>query len=175
MPPRSGVRALARVYDAFFAALGIVAALLIGAVALGITVDVVLRNLRFGTFSWMLESCEYAIFVATFLGAPWVLRIAAHVRVDVFIQNVPPGLSRALGVFADAVGAATSSVLLYYAITVARGSIRDEARIIKMFIIPEWWVFAVVAFSALLLVVEFVRRLAASLRGAQTGGSGLTL
>ena len=60
------MRAFARLYDAVFAAFGIAAALLIGAVALGITADVILRNLKFGTFSWMLETCEYAIFVATF-------------------------------------------------------------------------------------------------------------
>jgi TRAP-type transport system small permease protein len=169
------MRALARIYDAVFAAFGIAAALLIGAVALGITVDVVLRNLRFGTFSWMLESCEYAIFVATFLGAPWVLRLAAHVRVDLFVQSAPPGVARALGVFADLVGLATSGTILYYAIAVARGSIRDEARIIKMFIIPEWWVFAVVAFSALMLTLEFARRLAAGFAGARREGAGLTL
>jgi hypothetical protein len=58
---------------------------------------------------------------------------------------------------------------------VARGSIRDEARIIKMYIIPEWWVFAVVAFSALMLTIEFVRRFGVSLRGARHEGSGLTL
>lgn len=175
MPPQSGKRALVRAYDAFFAALGIVAALLIGLVAVGITIDVLGRNLGFGTVSWMLEACEYAIFVATFLGAPWVLRLAAHVRVDIFVQSAPRGVARALGHFADLVGLATSATLLYYAIAVARGSIRDEARIIKMFIIPEWWVFAVVAFSALLLVIEFARRLAASLRGARHEGSGLTL
>lgn len=169
------MRAFARVYDAVFAAFGIVAALLIGAVALGITVDVVLRNLNFGTFSWMLETCEYAIFIATFLGAPWVLRLAAHVRVDVFVQSAPPRIARLLGVFAELVGVGTSATLLYYAIAVARGSIHDEARIIKMYIIPEWWVFAVVAFSALMLTVEFVRRFGASLRGAPQEGSGLTL
>lgn len=164
-----------RFYNGIFAAFGIAAALLIGAVAVGITIDVVLRNLKFGTFSWMLEACEYAIFVATFLGAPWVLRLAAHVRVDVFVQSAPPRLARALGVFAELVGIATSATILYYAIAVARGSIRDEARIIKMFIIPEWWVFAVVAFSSLMLTIEFARRFASSLQGARQEGSGLTL
>ncbi len=169
------MRALFRFYDGVYAAFGVAAALLIAAVALGITADVVLRNLRLGTISWMLETCEYAIFIATFLGAPWVLRLAAHVRVDVFVQSAPPGVARLFGIFADGVGVATSTTLLYYAIAVARGSIRDDARIIKMFIIPEWWVFAVVAFSALFLVIEFVRRLVTTFRTGATGGSGLSL
>jgi TRAP-type C4-dicarboxylate transport system permease small subunit len=32
--------------------------------------------------------------------------------------------------------------------------------VIKILIIPEWWVFAVVAVGGLLLVIEFVRRIA---------------
>ena len=169
------MRALSRFYDGLFGALGVISALLIGAVALGITFDVLGRNLGFGTLSWMLEACEYAIFVSTFLGAPWVLRLAAHVRVDVFVQNLGPRWARAFGLFADLVGAGTSATLLYYAIVVARGSIRDEARIIKMFIIPEWWVFAVVAFSAFLLIVEFLRRLAVALRGGTLESQGLSI
>jgi TRAP-type C4-dicarboxylate transport system permease small subunit len=97
------------------------------------------------------------------------------VRVDVLVQNLAPRWARAFGLFADVVGAATSATLLYYAIVVARGSIRDEARIIKMFIIPEWWVFAVVAFSAFLLIVEFLRRLAVALRGGKLESQGLSI
>jgi hypothetical protein len=58
----------------------------------------------------------------------------------------------------DAVGAITCSVIFYYAIVVLNGSIRDDALIIKMFIIPEWWVFAGIAFSLAMLVIEFLRR-----------------
>lgn len=160
------MRAAARLYDGLLHAMGATAAMLIAAVALGMSVDVVQRNLGLGTLSWMLEACEYAIFSATFLGAPWVLRLGAHVRVDVLVSSLPPRAARALEIGGDAVGAATCSVLFYYAIVVVRGAIRDDARIIKMFIIPEWWVFAGIAFSAALLVIEFLRRLASAIRNA---------
>ena len=61
------MRAFSRIYDGLFGALGVVSALLIGAVAVGITYDVLGRNIGFGTVSWMLEACEYAIFMSTFL------------------------------------------------------------------------------------------------------------
>lgn len=161
------MRAVLRFYDLMLNGMGAAAALLIAAVALGMSLDVIQRNLGLGTVSWMLEASEYGIFLATFLGAPWVLRLGAHVRVDVLVQMLPRGVARALEIGGDAVGAATCGVLFYYAVAVARGSIRDEARIIKMFIIPEWWVFAIIAVAAALLVAEFLRRLVTAVTAGQ--------
>ena len=153
------MRAVARLYDLTLHAMGAIAAILIAAVALGISLDVIQRNIGWGTFSWMLEASEYAIFVATFLGAPWVLRLGAHVRVDVLVTSLPPRAARVFETLANLVGVATSGVLLYYALRVTGNSIADDARIIKMFIVPEWWVFALVAFAILLIIVEFLRRI----------------
>jgi TRAP-type C4-dicarboxylate transport system permease small subunit len=160
------MRGAARIYGILMTAMGAAAALLIAAVACGMSLDVIQRNSGLGTLSWMLEACEYGIFLATFLGAPWVLHLGAHVRVDVLVQTLPRPVARALEIGGDAMGAVTCCVLFYYAVVVARGSIRDEARIIKMFIIPEWWVFAVIAFSAAMLIVEFARRLAVAVAAA---------
>src|SRR5262245_25835917 len=106
------MRVLARGYHLVFSALGLVSALLIGAVAVGMSLDVIQRNLGLGTVPWMLEACEYAIFVSTFLGAPWVLHLGAHVRVDVFVQNLPKPVTFLFELFADVVGMATSGVIL---------------------------------------------------------------
>jgi TRAP-type C4-dicarboxylate transport system permease small subunit len=159
------MRAAARLYRGLMMAMGGAAALLIAAVAFGMSFDVIQRNRGAGTLPWMLEACEYGIFLATFLGAPWVLYLGAHVRVDVLVQSLPRALARGLEILGDTIGAVTCGVLLYYALVVTSGSIRDEARLIKMFIIPEWWVFAVIALSAAMLVIEFVRRLVAAAAG----------
>ncbi|MGE5145434.1 MAG: TRAP transporter small permease subunit, partial [Candidatus Eiseniibacteriota bacterium] len=59
----------------------------------------------------------------------------------------------------DAVGLVISIVILWYTIVIVATSARDDAKIIKILIIPEWWVFAIVAVSALLLIVEFICRM----------------
>jgi TRAP-type C4-dicarboxylate transport system permease small subunit len=153
------MRALVRSYDRLIAACGALAAALFGATALGITIDVLLRNSGLGSIAWMLEVNEYALFVATFLGAPWVLRHGAHVRVDVVVGSLPAATARAVDRTADIIGMTATAVLLWYAIDVARTSFREGARVIKMIIIPEWWIFAVVALSAILLIAEFTRRI----------------
>jgi TRAP-type C4-dicarboxylate transport system permease small subunit len=155
----------ARVYDLLHATLGASAACLFAFVALGTTADVVMRNVGLGTITGMLEYCEYALFAATFLGAPWVLKQGAHVRVDVLLGVLPVRAARRLELAANLIGIAVCCVLLYYAVSEARQAYIENQRIIKMFIVPSWQIIAVVAISLALLAVEFARR-------ALAGGPG---
>ena len=82
---------------------------------------------------------------------------------------------RWLEALTDLVGLFASSALLYYAVAVAAASIRDNARVIKILIIPEWWVFAVIAVGAVLLVIEFVRRLLLAFREGPHLGAAPTI
>jgi len=151
--------AAARTYDLFYGFIGALVAALIAFIALIISLDVIMRNVELGSIPWMLEVSEYAQFLATFLGAPWVLKHGAHVRVDVLVSGLPPRIGRALELLGDAIGLVSCLVILYYALSIVFTSAHDGAKIIKILIIPEWWVFAVVALSAFLLIVEFIRRL----------------
>jgi TRAP-type C4-dicarboxylate transport system permease small subunit len=158
------MRALAKLYSGFYALIGFLCGLLIGGIALGITVDVLMRNLKLGSLSWAMEVNEYALYVVTALGAPWALYRGAHVRVDLLIKGVPRAIGRWVEALTDVVGLFASGVLFYYALAVARVSERENARLIKILIIPEWWVYAVVAVGGLLLVVEFARRLGLAIK-----------
>ena len=151
--------AAARLYDAFYRCIGALVCALIAFIALIISLDVLMRNTGLGTLPWMLEVSEYAQFLATFLGAPWVLKHGAHVRVDVIVANLPARAGRMLELLGDTVGLLISVVILWYAVTIVSNSMSEGAKIIKILIIPEWWVFAVVAISALLLIVEFLCRM----------------
>lgn len=117
-----------------------------------------MRNAGLGTITGILEYCEYALFSATFLGAPWVLKQGAHVTVDVFVHGLPPPVARWFERFADLVGLAVCCVLLYYAVAEGWKAHIENQRIIKMFIVPSWLVIGVVACSLALLAVEFGRR-----------------
>jgi TRAP-type C4-dicarboxylate transport system permease small subunit len=169
------MRALAALYFGLHALIGTICGLLIGGIALGITVDVLLRNLKLGSLSWVMEVNEYALYVVTALGAPWALYRGAHVRVDLLVKGVPRAVGRWLEASTDLIGLAASGVLLYYAVAVARASIRDNARLIKILIIPEWWVYAVVAVGAVLLVIEFVRRLVLAVKEGPHQSSAATV
>ncbi len=149
----------ARIYDGVFNLLAVIAALCIALIAILVCTDVILRNAGFPTLPWQIEVSEYAQFVATFLGAPWVLKMGGHVRVDVLLTNLKPAKAFFLEIVADVLGLIASGFLFAYGLYTVYLTWRDNQLQIKMLIVPEWWIYSVVVVSGLLLMAEFIRRL----------------
>ena len=78
-----------RLLDAFAGA----AALILFAMVIVVTADILLRNLTRTGFAWSNEVSEYALYVMTLLTAPWLLRRGQHVRIDIVLTIVPPRLA----------------------------------------------------------------------------------
>ena len=142
------------VYDRVLQGLAACAAVLLGASALAITLDVVGRNVGLGALPWILEVSEYVLPLATFLVAPWLLRRNEHVRLDV-LPRAWPWLNHVTNV----VGLAVCAVLVLYGVRTILNSAQQGAMVFKSVVFPEWWLYAPVPLCFGLLTVEFVRRL----------------
>ena len=137
------------------------AALLLGAMAVLVTADVVMRNVGLGTLAWVLEVSEYSLPVATLLAAPWLLHRNEHVRLDVLVAALPAPLARLLERCADVAGILICAVFVWYGTRLILDSARIGSTVVKTLSIPEWWQYALVPVCFFLLAVEFARRLAA--------------
>ena len=147
------------IYRGILQGLASVAAILLGAMALLVTLDVVMRNVGLGTIAWVNEVSEYSLPVATLLIAPWLLYRNEHVRLDVLLHAVPRKLSRVLERSCDVVGIAICAVFVWYSIRLILDSSRISSMMVKTLAIPEWWQYALVPVCFSLLAVEFARRL----------------
>lgn len=130
------------------------AAVLLGASAAAITLDVVGRNVGLGTLPWILEVSEYVLPLATFLAAPWLLYRNEHVRLDILLHVRP-----SLGHVTNVIGLAVCAVLVVYGVRTILNSAQQGATVYKSVVFPEWWLYAPVPLCFGLLAVEFVRRL----------------
>jgi len=158
-------RTVVAAYDRLIDLCAVLTALIVLLLTFGITLDVGVRTLGFGTIDWMLEASEYALLALTFLGAPWALREGAHVRVDIVLSALPTVLVRILELVVDALGTATSLVLLVWSCLATLSSARSHSMVYKLLVFPEWWLYALMAFSGALLSIEFARRLIRAIRG----------
>ena len=144
-----------RLYDRLLEGLAACAAVLLGASALAITLDVAGRNVGLGSLPWILEVSEYVLPLATFLVAPWLLRRNEHVRLDILLQALPR-----LGHVTNVVGLAVSVILVFYGVRTIFNSADQGAMVLKSVVFPEWWLYVPVPLCFGLLTVEFLRRLA---------------
>jgi TRAP-type transport system small permease protein len=152
------------VYERVLMGCGFIVGLTIVLIAVLVSLDVVLRNLDLYSSGALLELTEYALFVTTFIGAPWVLWQGSHVRVDLVLTMVPVPIARIMEIVADGAGLFCSSVMGWHGFSVALVSFERGDLIVKELVVPEWILMAVVPVSCLLLSIEFLRRIAAAWR-----------
>lgn len=150
---------LPRLYDRLIDLTGWFAGICIALIAIGVTADVALRYFGLGSLPWVPELSEYSLFVFTFAGAPWVLREAGHVRVDVLIAAVPARVAYVMEVVADLVGLAASLALVWFGYLAFAEAYASQTMIYKTLTMAWWWFLALIPVSAVLLGIEFVRRL----------------
>ncbi len=145
---------LGRLFDM----LAVVAALILLAMVVLVTADIVLRNTARTGFAWANEITEYALYLITLLTAPWLLRRGQHVRIDMLLVLVPPRLAWMMEAAADIVGLAASLVLIWYGSVMTAQSVRLGSLTIKNLVFPEWWLLAPLPICFALLALEFVMR-----------------
>jgi TRAP-type C4-dicarboxylate transport system permease small subunit len=154
--------------ERLFQFLAAVAALLLLAMVVLVTADIVLRNTaRFG-FPWANEVTEYALYLTTLLTAPWLLRRGQHVRIDMVLVFVPPRVAWAMEALADIVGFAASVILVWYGSVMTLQSARLGSLTIKNLVFPEWWLLAPLPICFALLALEFVLRFHRLMNGPRT-------
>lgn len=133
-------------------------ALSIGLIAVLIALNLVLIKMQWGSIWWLYEAVEYALFVGVFIGAPWVLRQGAHVRVDVLVSALPKAVAARLEQVMDVAGSGLCLILFYYGIRATLSEFEDGTLPDKDLRIANWYMVAVFAGSFLLLAVEFLLR-----------------
>ena len=147
-------------YGRLLAGIGYTVAASICAMAVLITIDVGLRAFRIGNLPWLNEVAEYALYVGTFLAAPWALRLGAHVRIDIIVDGLPDRASRRLEQFVDALGGGVSAVLFYFGCVGTVQAYEFGHMQFKTITLPNWPLLSVFAFAMLLLTIEFSIRFA---------------
>jgi TRAP-type C4-dicarboxylate transport system permease small subunit len=145
--------------------LAVMAALILLAMVVLVSADIVLRNLTRTGFPWANEISEYALYAITLLTAPWLLRRGQHVRIDLALTLVPPRAAFLMEAAADVLGFAVCLVMMRYGLKIAIESAALHSITIKNLVFPEWWLLAPLPICFALLAAEFVFRFDRLIRG----------
>lgn len=146
-----------------------VAAAILAAIALLIPANVVLRAAGGGIYG-LLDAIEYGLLAATFLAAPWVLSLNAHVSVDLLVDALTGAPRRTVERLANVLGAVVAGTFLWFALEAVFQSAARGAMIRTAFTIPEWWILAIPPAGMALVVLEFVRKLVRGRGAASAAG-----
>ena len=150
---------LSNAFGRLFDALAVIAALVLLAMVVAVTADIVLRNLTRSGFPWANEVSEYALYGMTLLTAPWLLRRGQHVRIDLLLTAVPARAAWVMESVGDVIGFLVCVVMVRYGFHMTADSFRIGSLTIKNLVFAEWWLLAPLPLIFMLLALEFVFRL----------------
>lgn len=153
-----GWRAAERWLGALHAIVGNLSGVLLGLFALAIAGDLLLRELQWGNLPGMHEVMEYALYISVFIAAPWVLRLGAHIRVDLVLSAVPDNVSRGIEFAIDLFAAILCLGLAYYALLAVIDAINVGSVQRKTFVVHDGFLRAILVASFSLLAAEFAFR-----------------
>lgn len=139
--------------------LGVAVGLIIGAIALAIVLDLGARKLGVPFIGGMQELVEYALFISVFLGAPWVLRENAHIRVDFVSAFMGPAGRRRMGIIVNVIGLTVCLILVYYGWRNLADAYAFKFAQRQYYVVMEWMLLTVFVTSLTLCAFEFALRL----------------
>jgi TRAP-type C4-dicarboxylate transport system permease small subunit len=168
------VTALSDTFGRLFEALASLGSAILLAIVALVSADILLRDVFGSGIAWADEVCEYALYVITVLTAPWLLRRAQHVRIDIILTLVPPLTAWLMEALGDLIGFAVCLALVRYGLTMAYDSWATGSTTIKNLIFPEWWLLSLLPLCFLLLAIEFLFRFHRLVTGERTRRSDAT-
>ncbi len=152
--------------------LAAVAGTLLAFLALLISLDIASRQMAGFSMPWSLDVAEYLLYLITFLAAPWVLVSGGHITVDLVAARLAPPARRRADRSANAIGAAASLLLFWFACRVWWRSFTDGTLVYETFVFPEWWLFSAAPPVFLLLAAIFLHRVVRPPAAGPAGGLG---
>lgn len=161
---------LARKWEALLTGLGHLAAILTAVMTLAVVYEVVARYFFKRPTSWAVDLTEYALLYVTFLGAAWVLRDGAHIRVEFLVERLGPRLQLALSTVISLVAAAVVAVLMWKGFEVTWVAYVRGQAMLKPWRVSRWLLMLPIALGSLLLMIEFLRQAWDSFQAWRQGG-----
>ncbi len=168
------MRGVSAAYGRLVEALGILPGVIVGAIALAIGADVVLRDAGYGGIYGMTEIIEYAILVLAMAGVGHVTRLGRHVTVDIVPDMLPPRWAWRVTLFAQGIATVVSLIFLWFAAGATLDVWRSGTFLYKSFTLPEWLPLALIPTGFLFVAIECARRLAVTWRAGGIVRAGAT-
>ena len=148
---------ISRLHDALVYGMAFIAAFLMAAMMMVITLDVVLRNLGYQSSAHFFTFTEYALLIVPCLGAPWLAREKGHIYVEILLTSFGPRTRARMTVTIGILCIAVCLVIAWYGFQVALRDFVQNEKDVRSLDMPRWMVVGWIPLSFLMMAIEFAR------------------
>ena len=148
---------VAKAYDAVVYGMAIIAACLMAAMMVIITLDVVVRNLGYQSSAHFFTFTEYALLIVPCLGAPWLAREKGHIYVEILLMSLPARMRARLTALIGVICIAVCLVVAWYGFSVTLQDFIQNEKDVRSLDMPRWMIVGWIPVSFLMMAIEFAR------------------
>ena len=153
------------IFDGIINILAVIAGALLTIMALIVTYNVVMRYFVGKPPVWAIEMTEYILVYATFLAAPWVLRVDGHVKIDILVIRLSPRNQYILSIIVTFLGIVACGLLAWYGIKATYSLYSRNVIMMAMVPLSKWILIGSIPLGILLTLIQFLRMFLDLLRG----------
>jgi len=151
------VKYVVKVYDAVLYGMAGVAAFLMAAMMVVITLDVILRNLGYQSSAHFFTFTEYALLIVPCMGAPWLAREKGHIYVEILLMSMSVRMRARFTMLIGLICVAVCLVIAWYGFDVALRDYLQNEKDVRSLDMPRWMVVGWIPLSFLMMAIEFAR------------------
>jgi len=145
-------------FDRTIVALGMLGVFILIFLLVFTNYEVVARYLLNKPAAWSLEIIEYSLLYLTFLGAAWLLKEEAHIKMDIVLEHLRPSVQVWLNIITSAIGAISCLIVTWYGVTACWGLHQSGQYFAAYLEPPKWIIIGIVPVGTFLLFIQFLRR-----------------
>ncbi len=130
----------------------------------GTCVDVMGRYIFNSPIPWMLEVTEYIMLYIPFLGAAFVLKDDAHIKVDVITLRLRPRNRDLLASVTSAIGGIVLGIYTWYGFQVTLDSFQRRVASLEYLKMPYYIIVMIIPIGGFFFAIQFFRLCVSYLR-----------
>ncbi|WP_126974936.1 TRAP transporter small permease [Frigidibacter oleivorans] len=164
------VSSIGTAWAGFIKLLFLLGATYLGAIVIGTLWDVIARNLFVGTAPvWLSTAIDFGLPCSAMLAAPWLVRTRGHVAMELIDGALTAPARRVVIRLTDLAAAAICLLVAGYAALGGLAAFQRGEVILRSVDVPRWSLYAILSAGLFLCAIEFLRHVALSLGGRNTG------
>src|SRR4030042_1255388 len=153
------LKKLFKIFDWILEGIGFLSGLIVIAMMVSVTYDVFMRYFLSRPTIWIIDSTGFAMIFFTSLGAAWVLKGDGHIKIDFVVYRLGFRLRAAIDCITSIVCLLACILFFYWSLRITWDIYRGGDMLIESFSIPQHIVYWQIVAGALLLCLQFGRRI----------------
>lgn len=153
------MRRTSGLFDVLCDLCAVAAGVIVLAIMMAVSADVLLRFFFASPLSWVLQFTEYGLLYVVFLGAPWLQQERGHVAVDLLTSRLSPRYSQLFARLASLVGAVTFAIIAWYGFVLTSEQFLTGSVTADLIAVPRYLITMVIPFGSALLSISFLKQI----------------